>query len=174
MTTLNTVTLFTRQRTADFDPTSRELVWASEGTYAHTEEYGNHMYQLEVALVGTPMEYLESQDSVPAGYTYGVRGAAIGGWYCFRVEAILSCTYVGEMGVVDYTSPEELLLMVQHGPTPLFKLKKLDNGNYSFRLDGTVVIDLNNKVITTPDDWDEDDWDTNKKLITYLTNKLFK
>lgn len=169
---MTTLTLFTRQRNNSFDPASRELVWASEGTYAHIREYGSHMYQLEVTLVGSPMEYLESQDSVPAGYTYGVRGAN-GAWYCFSPEAITSCTYMGELGEVDYTSPEEKLLMFQHGVTPLFKLKKLEEGKYSFRLDGTVVIDLINKTITPPDTWDDDEWDDHGKLIKYLIKDLF-
>lgn len=168
-----TVTLFSRQRTSTFNPSSRELVWAQAEGYVNMPEYGNHMYQLEVCLKGTPLDYLESDDVVPSGYTYGVRPGTFGTWYCINPSTILSCTYVGEMGDFSYLSPEDKLTLFQGGNCPLFKLKKLEEGVFSFRLDGTVVIDFNHKTITPPEDWDEDDWEDNSKLLKLLTKTLF-
>lgn len=170
---MSTLTLFTRQRTSSFDHTSRELVWAQDYGYVDVPEYGNHMYQLEVLLQGDAMKYLESNSPRLEEYTYGIRVAGKATWYSINTTYIISCTYMGEIGVVDYSSPEEKLALFQEGMTPLYKLKKLEEGVYSFRLDGTVVIDLNNKAITPPDTWDEDDWEDNSQLLKLLNKILF-
>jgi hypothetical protein len=99
--------VFTRQWTNDFDPTTRPVVWAQLEGYAW-EDYGPHMYVLDVDDTLSTQPFLVTGEPVPTGYTYGLTTMGAHTWVSVAPSAIRRWRYIGKMGMVKVPPREAI------------------------------------------------------------------
>ena len=126
--------VYTRQWTADFDPTHREVVWAQVEGYAW-EDYGPHMYVLDLDASAPDQGFLVSGEPVPTGYTYGTTTCAGKTWVSVAPTCIRRWRYMGKLGQVK-VPPREAIRSL-----PLGAVDVVDHGaqRYSFSVCGHRV-----------------------------------
>lgn len=159
--------VFTRQHTDNFNPATRDVVWAQVEGFAW-EDYGPHMFVLEVDDKLPPQGFLVSGEEPPPGYTYGVTSMSDKTWVSVAPCAILRWRYLGKMGQVK-VPPKEAIESL-----PLGAVDVVDHGSlkYTFSVCGhkVGVCFRSLRVLVPPVDGDEE---SAGKLCSILRMHLF-